>query len=94
MAHDQEAPGFQPAEASQEWSGVGNHLRILTQIRSSCQNRVMSPEQIDAVRAAFRGVEAGISPLLRLNRTNAGRQETRLGGESFVPASADEKLEQ
>jgi hypothetical protein len=67
----------------QQWSGVGNHLRILTHIRSSCQNRVMSPEQIDAVRAAFGGVEAKISPLLRFNRTNGGRQETRLGGESL-----------
>jgi hypothetical protein len=54
----------------------------------------MSPEQIDAVRAAFRGVEAKISPLLRFNRTYAGRQETRLGGESFVAASAGEKREQ
>jgi hypothetical protein len=76
----------------QEWSGVGNRLRILTQIRSSCQNRVISPEQIDAVRAAFRGVEARISPLLRFNRTNAGRQESRLG--AFVAAAPAEKVEQ
>jgi transglutaminase-like putative cysteine protease len=78
----------------QEWSGVGNHLRILTQIQSSCQNRVISPAQIDAVRAAFRGVEARINPLLRFNRTNAGRQETRRGGESFVAAAPSEKVEQ
>jgi len=74
----------------QEWSGAGNHVRVLTQIRSSCRNRAISPEQIEAVRAAFRGIEQRINPLLRFNRTNAGRQETRV----LVAAAPGEKVEQ
>jgi hypothetical protein len=77
----------------QEWSGVGHHLRIVTQIRSTCQNRVIGPEQVDAVRAAFRGVEERIDPLLRFNRTNAGRQETRKGADGLAAAAPGEKIE-
>jgi hypothetical protein len=76
----------------QEWSGVGNHLRILTQIWSSCRNRVMSPEQIDVVRAAFRGVEERISPVLHFNRANAARRETRIGSAYLAAAAPGERL--
>jgi len=51
----------------------------------ACQSRTMSPEQIDVVRSALRSVE--MSPLLHFNRMNAGRQETRRGGQSLVAAA-------
>jgi len=76
----------------QEWSGGGNHVRLLTQIWSSCRNRVMTPEQIDVVRAAFRGVEERISPVLHFNRANAARQETRIGIDNLAAATPGEPL--
>jgi hypothetical protein len=79
----------------QEWSSVGDHLRVRTQIRASCQSRVISPEQIEAVRGAFRGIEEKISPLLHFSRTDAGRQEIRPGSEGRnLAATPGEKIEQ
>src|SRR6202043_112408 len=39
------------------WSADGRHLQIRTEIVSSVLARVCGPEQIDAIRAAYRSIE-------------------------------------
>lgn len=66
----------------QEWFGAGNHLRVRTEVTSTCQSRVSTPEQIDAVRAAFHRIEERINPLLHFTRADAQREQTNAGRQS------------
>lgn len=70
----------------EQWSVVGNHLHVRTETTSSCQGRVISPAQMDAVRAAFARIQDKVSPLLHFSRADG-----RVGANRNLAANPAEK---
>jgi Domain of Unknown Function with PDB structure (DUF3857)/Transglutaminase-like superfamily len=57
------------------WSAEGRQLQIRTEIVSSVPTRVCGPDQINAVRAAYRSIEERVSPLLHFSRIDGSRDD-------------------
>lgn len=74
---------------SAEWSADGQQLHIRTEIISSAPTRVCAPQQIDAVRAAYRAIEDRANPLLHFRRTDADHSEVGSNGNDGRTGGAD-----
>lgn len=65
----------------ESWSQDGRHVRVSTEIISSAVGRVCTPEQIEAVRGAYRGIANRVRPLLQFTtRPDEGAGETQAPG--------------
>ena len=74
----QHAPLFSFQE---RWSADSHHVRVRTEITSSVTGRVCTPDQIEAVRAAYAAIQTRAHPLLRLNaQVHESAGETRRPG--------------
>jgi hypothetical protein len=71
------------------WSAEGHHLQVRTEIVSSVPTRVCGPEQIDAIRAAYRSIEERVSPLLHFSRTDGQHDEVRPVGDGSPNAGGE-----
>jgi transglutaminase-like putative cysteine protease len=71
------------------WSAEGHHLQVRTEIVSSVPTRVCGPEQIEAIRAAYRTIEERVSPLLHFSRMDGQRDEVRPVGDGSPNAGAE-----
>jgi transglutaminase-like putative cysteine protease len=71
------------------WSAEGHHLQVRTEIVSSVPTRVCGPEQIDAIRAAYRSIEERVSPLLHFSRMDGQHDEVRPVGDGNPNAAAE-----
>jgi Domain of Unknown Function with PDB structure (DUF3857)/Transglutaminase-like superfamily len=71
------------------WSAEGHHLQVRTEIVSTVPTRVCSPEQIEAVRAAYRSIEERISPLLHFSRMDGSGADVHPVGEGTPITGAE-----
>src|SRR5262249_40888546 len=71
------------------WSAEGRHLQVRTEIVSTVPTRVCSPEQIEAVRAAYRSIEDRVGPLLHFSRMNGAGDDVHHVGEGSPITGAE-----
>jgi Domain of Unknown Function with PDB structure (DUF3857)/Transglutaminase-like superfamily len=71
------------------WSAEGHHLQIRTEIVSSVPTRVCGPEQIDAIRTAYRSIEERVSPLLHFSRTDGPQDNVAPAGDNHLNATSE-----
>jgi hypothetical protein len=71
------------------WSADGRHLQIRTEILSSVLARVCGPEQIDAIRAAYRSIEERVSPLLHFSQIDGPHGDVAPAGDNHPNATGE-----